>query len=77
MLHVEQRFPAAFHAPTRWATADGCMPYAICWMYFQAIAMGRAGDALGLAHGIGLAFAGEDGQAVVEKTLRIAFPSER
>lgn len=62
MLHVEQRWPGSFYAPLRWGTADGCMPFAVCWMYFRAMRAGLALDALTTARGIGLAF-GDPGAA--------------
>lgn len=60
MLHVERAFPGSFYAPRRWGTADGCMPFAVCWCYFRAMRAGLALDALTTARGIGLAFASSD-----------------
>ena len=75
MLHVEQRYPNSFYAPGRWTTADGCMPFRVCWAYFSAIRSGSALDALNTARGIGLAFADKkDGRDAAADALAEAFP---
>lgn len=64
------------YAPGRWNTSDGCVPVRIAWAYFHALTMPQARDALLLAKGIGLAFAGDPKGGVdpVAKAFDDAYP---
>ena len=78
MLHVEARFPAAFYAPARWGTADGCMPFKVCLCYFEFLHALTALDASGTARAIGVAFGGsDDGASAGEALFADAFPRAR
>lgn len=77
MVQVERAFPS-FYAPGRWNTADGCMPVQLMWVYWMALQMGQAADALATAQGIGLAL-GDGPQAESARTavFATALPLER
>jgi hypothetical protein len=78
MLHVEHRFPHAFYAPGRWDTADGYIPFRLCWIYFDFLRATLALDALQTARGIGIAFADPDApRSAGEDAIRDAFPRAR
>jgi hypothetical protein len=78
MLHVEHHFPSSFYCPSRWDTADGCMPYKLVWVFFAA-KQGQLGlDALAVMRGIGMAFAEPDAaREGINAALKAAFPTER
>jgi hypothetical protein len=77
MVQVERVF-SGFYAPGRWPTDDGCMPVQLCWVYWQALQMGQASDALATAQGIGLALGdGHQAEQARTATLRAALPLER
>jgi hypothetical protein len=54
------------------------MPVQLCWVYWQALQMGHAAEALATAQGIGLALGdGHQAEQARTATLRAALPLER
>ena len=76
-LHCEQQLGGAWvHAPSRWATSDGCVPVRVVWVYFRTLRMARARHALDTARGIGLAFGSkDDGHRAATAAFDDAFPA--
>jgi hypothetical protein len=75
-LVLQHAFGAGwYYAPGRWPTADGIVPYRIVWPTFAAMQGLKTMDALATAHGIGLAFAGEDqSRRLFERAIDEAYP---
>lgn len=64
-VQCEQIYGAAWaYAPHRWKTDDGFVPFPVCWIYWRALDMRAALDALATARAIGIAFG--DGEAAVK-----------
>lgn len=75
MFACERAFGASwYHAPGRWPTEDGIVPYRVVWPTFEALASFGAGDALMTMRGINLAFAGEEHRHHVQAAFDEALP---
>lgn len=63
--------PTLYHAPGRWATSDGCMPYALVWIYWREWQREQARDRYLGALAVNLGHRGE--QKDFERAERAAY----
>lgn len=58
-MRVQVWRPTLYHAPGRWPTRDGCMPYHLVWVFWREWVREQARDALTTAEGVALGQRGE------------------
>ncbi len=72
---VEAVFPAAFYAPERWGTDDGCITFQALWEYVRAVPAILALQRMSLSRAVNIGMGCQEANSMANEDKAEAFPA--